>query len=126
MSKANPPIKWKNKLDADKIDASMEYLGLLFKKEELKKIKKELLSKKNKPKLYESKNLLRASGLNPLPPTDAKVADKIEKIFAGKPLDPVIIIGIDNQLFIADGYHHVCACYNLADDTKVSCMHVII
>src|SRR2546421_12921258 len=124
MAKASPKIKWKQKVDKDKVESSMEYLSLLFKKEELKKIRKELESKKNKPKMYEAKNLLRASGLNPLSSNNNKVAEKIEMVFAGKPLDPAIIIGIDNQLFIADGYHHVCACYNLGEETKVSCMHV--
>jgi hypothetical protein len=119
-------IKWKKKLDKKKVDNSMEYLQLIFKGDQLKKIEKELSKKNAKLESFEAKNLLRASGLNPLTPTDSKVAEKTERILEGKQLDPVIIIGIDNRLFIADGYHHICACYNLAEDTLVKCRHIII
>src|SRR4051812_35450675 len=125
MSKATPKIKWKKSLDKDKVSSSLEYLQLLFKDNELKKIKTQL-KKNDKLKTYEAKNLLRASGLNPLHPNDRKVAEKTDKIFAGKPLDPAIIVGINNQLFIADGYHHICACYNLGEDTQVQCKHIIV
>jgi len=122
--KAQDTITWHDKLKSSNIDAAIEYLSLLFKKDELEKIRKGLNNEKTKIVHYKAKDILRASGLEPLPRTDSEVAGHLMKIHENEPLHPVILVSVDEKLYIADGFHRVSACYSLGDDTEVAAVHV--
>jgi hypothetical protein len=61
---------------------------------------------------FAAKDILRASGLPLLGPEDSEVASDLEKVKFGKQLSPVLLIQ-GSPLWVADGYHRVCASYYL-------------
>ena len=60
---------------------------------------------------YKAKDVLRASGLQPLGRKNFHVAADLTKIADGKKLSPVLLVrDVDRHvLVIADGFHRVCA-----------------
>jgi len=121
--KAEIIITWHDKLKTEHIDAAIEYLSLFFKKDELARIRKKITNLEKTLVHYKAKDILRASGLAPLPATDSEVAAHLMKIHEGLPLHPVILVSVDEKLYLADGFHRVCACYSLGDDTEVTGTH---
>ena len=79
---------------------------------------------------YQSKDLLRASGLPALADTSLHVARDIAKIQAGTPLSPVLVVRGDiragTALVVADGYHRICACHALDENAEVACRIVAV
>ena len=122
--KSTQTINWDDKLKDEHIDAAIEYLSLFFKQSELDEIKEKLINHEKDIVHYKAKDLLRASELAPLPPSDTEVAGHLKKIQEGIPLHPVILATIEEKLYIADGFHRICACYSLGDDTEVAGVHV--
>jgi hypothetical protein len=119
-------VKWLDKLKPEHIDAAIEYLSLLLKKNELEKIHKKLIKHSDELVRYKAKDILRASGMEPLPPTDTEVASHLMKIHENLPLHPVILVSVEEKLYIADGFHRISACYSVADDTEVAAAHIEI
>jgi hypothetical protein len=69
---------------------------------------------------YAAKDILRAAGLPLLGPDDSEVAADLENVKLGKKLSPVLLVqGI--PLWVADGYHRVCASYHIDEKTRVPC-----
>jgi len=72
-----------------------------------------------------AKDLLRASGLALLPPTNVHVAKDLEKVKHGQRLSPVLLVRGDQAsgrpLVVADGYHRICASYHLDEDAEIPC-----
>jgi hypothetical protein len=51
---------------------------------------------------------------------DPEVASDLQKVKFGKKLSPVLLVqGI--PLWVADGYHRVCASYHLDEKVEVPC-----
>ncbi|MCU1495548.1 MAG: hypothetical protein JWO62_3312, partial [Acidimicrobiaceae bacterium] len=70
--------------------------------------------------LYAAKDILRAAGLTLLGADDSEVAADLEKVKLGTQLSPVLLVqGI--PLWVADGYHRVCASYHLDEKSRVPC-----
>ena len=45
---------------------------------------------------------------------------ELEKIKAGKPISPVLLVGgLGEHVVIADGYHRISAAFGVAEDTPV-------
>ena len=53
-------------------------------------------------------------------PRDSEVAVDLEKVKLGKKLSPVLLIQ-GSPLWVADGYHRVCASYHLNEKTELPC-----
>lgn len=71
---------------------------------------------------YKAKDLLRASGLEPLPPHDDEVMSKTAKVNDGEKLAPLIVfIQKGKRPIIADGFHRLSASYWHDQDTTVPC-----
>ena len=72
-----------------------------------------------------AKDILRAARLPLLPADDPEVAKDLAKVIAGEALSPILLVrgdvGSDRPLQIADGYHRVCASYELSEDTEIPC-----
>jgi hypothetical protein len=69
---------------------------------------------------YAAKDILRAAGLPLLASDDSEVAADLDKVKVGKKLSPVLLVhGV--PLWVADGYHRVCASYHLDEKTPVPC-----
>jgi hypothetical protein len=110
---------WKDEPEAQDFPAATSYLSLLLGPAAAAKLAK-ALSKERELQHYAAKDILRAAGLPLLPPDDSEVAADLEKVKAGKKLSPVLLVyGI--PLWVADGYHRVCASYHLNEKTPVPC-----
>ena len=69
---------------------------------------------------FAAKDILRAAGLPLLAAEDSEVAADLQKVRGGKKLSPVLLAqGV--PLWIADGYHRVCASYHLDEKAEVPC-----
>jgi hypothetical protein len=72
-----------------------------------------------------AKDLLRASGLEPLPADNVHVAKDLRKVNAGQRLSPVLVVrgslGAGRPLTVADGYHRICASHHLDEDADIPC-----
>jgi hypothetical protein len=72
-----------------------------------------------------AKDIIRASRLDVLAPTNAHVRADLAKVRAGKSLSPVLLVRGDARagapLLIADGYHRVCASFHLDENAEIPC-----
>jgi hypothetical protein len=67
---------------------------------------------------FAAKDILRAASLPLLPADDPEVAAHLEKVRRGKKLSPVLLAAGD-PLWVADGYHRICASYHLDERAQV-------
>jgi hypothetical protein len=74
---------------------------------------------------HDARDVLRAGALPLLRKSEPHVAKDVARIWAGKPLSPVLLIRGDLRtsrlITIADGYHRVCACCHIDDNAVISC-----
>ena len=113
---------WKDEPEAQDFPAAASYLSLLIGPAAAAKLVK-ALRKEHAVQHYAAKDILRAAGLALLGPDDPEVATDLEKVKAGKMLSPVLLVqGI--PLWVADGYHRVCASYHIDEKTPVPCLMV--
>jgi hypothetical protein len=110
---------WKDEPEAQDFPAAESYLSLLLGAAAAAKLAK-ALRKEQTLQHYAAKDILRAAGLPLLGPDDSEVAADLEKVKAGRKLSPVLLVqGI--PLWVADGYHRVCASYHLDEKIPVPC-----
>ena len=110
---------WMEKPEAQDLPAAETYLTLLVGPDEAAKLRK-ALRKEKKLNHYAARDLLRASGLPLLDTDDSEVATDLEKIKVGKKLSPVLLVQ-GTPLWIADGYHRICASYHVDEKAMVAC-----
>ena len=114
-----PNEHWKDEPEAQDFPAAESYLSLLVGTDAAAKLAK-ALRKKQPVKCYAAKDLLRAAGLPLLGSDDSEVAADLKKVERGDKLSPVLLIeGV--PLWVADGYHRICASYHLDEKTQVPC-----
>jgi hypothetical protein len=110
---------WQDEPEAQDFPAAESYLSLLVGPAEAARLAKALRKEKTLQH-YAAKDILRAAGLALLDPDDSEVTADLNKVKAGKKLSPVLLVhGV--PLWIADGYHRVCASYHLNEKTPVPC-----
>jgi hypothetical protein len=110
---------WQDQPQAEDFPAARSYLSLLAGPAAAAKMAKAL---RKEPTLqhYAAKDILRAAGLPLLAVGDSEVAEDLEKVKAGTKLSPVLLVhGV--PLWVADGYHRVCASYHLDEKAPVPC-----
>ncbi len=114
-----PAEHWKDEPDDNDYPAAESFLSLLVGSSTAAKLTK-ALRKENEIRHFAAKDILRASGLPLLAHDDAEVASDLAKVKFGKKLSPVLLVeGI--PLWVADGYHRVCASYHLDEKVTVPC-----
>ena len=119
-------VSWHQKVKEEHIVATADYLSLIFHPSEVEIITKKLYKHDHHIEFHKAKDLLRASGLAPLPESDPEVAEHLTKIREGKALHPVVIVSRKERLYIADGFHRICACYIVNESTEVGGAHIIL
>lgn len=113
---------WKAEPEAQDFPAAESYLSLLVGPVAAAKLAK-ALRKEQTLQHYAAKDILRAAGLSLLGPDDPEVATDLDKVKAGRKLSPVLLVqGI--PLWVADGYHRICASYHLDEKAPVPCRMV--
>ena len=110
---------WKDDPEKQDYPAARSYLSLLVDPSEAKKTAKALADEPDAAR-YKAKDILRAAGLPLLPLDDPEVAKDLAKVKAGTKLSPVLLVRGD-PLWVADGYHRICASYHLDEDAEIPC-----
>ena len=110
---------WKKKPDPEDYPSARSYLTLLVGPDAAKELVK-ALRKADGLSHFAAKDILRAAGLPLLGSDDPEVAKDLHKISLGAKLSPVLLIE-GSPLWIADGYHRVCASYHLDEKVAVPC-----
>jgi hypothetical protein len=110
---------WQDEPEAEDFPAAESYLSLLVGAEAASKLAK-ALRKQESLKNYAAKDILRAANLPLLGPKDSEVATDLNKVKAGDKLSPVLLVQ-GEPLWVADGYHRICASYQLDEKTEVPC-----
>ncbi len=110
---------WKDEPELQDYPAARSYLSLLVDPGAAKRAAKALERDPDAAR-YKAKDLLRAAGLTLLPLDDPEVAKDLAKVNAGTKLSPVLLVRGD-PLWVADGYHRICASYHLDEDASIPC-----
>jgi hypothetical protein len=110
---------WQDEPETQDFPAAESYLSLLVGHAAARKLAK-ALRKQDVLEHYAAKDILRASGLPLLASDDSEVAADLAKVKKGEKLSPVLLVQGD-PLWVADGYHRVCASYHLDEKTLVPC-----
>ena len=110
---------WKDEPEKQDYPAARSYLSLLVDPSDAKKAAKALADDPDAAR-YKAKDILRAACLPLLPLDDPEVAKDLAKVKAGTKLSPVLLVRGD-PLWVADGYHRICASYHLDEDAEIPC-----
>lgn len=117
---------WKPEPDEHDYPAAQDYLELLMPEHHAAEVVEAL---KSAPLTHKkAKDLLRASRLPLLPGSNVHVALDLKKVRNGDKLSPVLLVrgdfGTGVALTVADGYHRICASYELDEDADIPCRMV--
>jgi hypothetical protein len=110
---------WKTEPDDQDYPAAKSYLSLLIGVDAAGKLVK-AMRKQDDVVRHAAKDLLRAAQLPLLSSDDSEVSTDLAKIQRGLKLSPVLLVQGD-PLWIADGYHRVCASYHVDEKAEVPC-----
>lgn len=110
---------WQDQPEEKDFSAARTYLSLLVEPAEAKRLAR-ALAKKSGLEHFMAKDILRASGLPLLPVDNHEVAKDLDKVKAGTKLSPVLLVR-GSPLWVADGYHRVCASYHIDEDAEIPC-----
>jgi hypothetical protein len=105
------PIKWLPDVAEHDYAAARNYLSIKFDE----KRAGEAVDRMKKAKLTwrRANDILRATGLSPLPLTDPGIKRDLLTLLNGGKLSPVLVCDQKIGTDIADGYHRVSLAYNL-------------
>jgi len=110
---------WKEQPEERDFPAARTYLSLLVDPAQAKRLAKSL-ERSQGLEHFMAKDILRASALALLPADNHEVAKDLAKVKDGTKLSPVLLVR-GTPLWIADGYHRVCASYHLDEDAEIPC-----
>ena len=115
------PIQWLNVPEEHDYPAAQSYLGLVFDEKESAAYVRKL--RKAKMTAFKAKDIFRASQLSLMGVSNSHVAKDRAKIRAGKLLSPLLLVRHPQtgRVIVADGYHRLCAVYQLDEDALIPC-----
>jgi disulfide oxidoreductase YuzD len=113
--------KWLPDVEEHDYPAAESYLTLLYTEEKVA----EMMARLRDATVvqFKAKDIFRASHLSLLGVSNSHVEKDREKIKKGKSLSPLLLLR-DQQLgrvVIADGYHRLCAIYEINEDALIQC-----
>jgi hypothetical protein len=120
---ANPEEHWKKEPEEHDYPAALAYLTLVLPEETANGL---VAALRAAPLGHQkAKDLLRASGLALLTDKNAHVAADLHKVDNGEALSPVLLVRGDalrgTALIVADGYHRICASYQIDENADIPC-----
>jgi hypothetical protein len=122
MTKAKlKAIKWIANVEGHDYPAAESYLRLLYRKDHVGKLMTRL---KGAPIVqFKAKDIFRASQLSLLGLSNTHVAKDRKKIRKGQSLSPLLLVRDERngRVVIADGYHRLCAIYEIDEDALIQC-----
>lgn len=109
-------VKWLDLPEEHDYPAAQSYLELLFPTRTVNTFVQGLRDATMTG--FKAKDVFRASRLSLLGVSNSHVKKNIAKIKAGKPLSPILLVRNceTGSVIIADGYHRMCAVYQINED----------
>ena len=119
-STPKPDVLWAADPEDHDFAAARDYLSLQY-APGLAESLEHALRETPTARTYRAKDILRASGLEPLGRKNFHVAADLAKVTKGKKLSPVLLVrDVERHvLVIADGFHRVCASKLLGEDAVI-------
>lgn len=120
MSKTHD-IVWLSEPEAHDYPAAQSYLNLVFDDAQSARYVEQL--RQASITTFKAKDIFRASGLSLLGISNGHVEKDRDKIEAGHPLSPLLLVRHPplGKVIIADGYHRLCAVYGYDEDALIPC-----
>ena len=114
-------MTWKKDVEDHDYSAARAYLSLVYDKKRVAKTIAKL--KKAKVAEFKAKDIFRASQLSLLGVSNSHVQRDRAKIAKGHPLPPILLVRepILGKVIVADGYHRMCAVYQIDEDAVIHC-----
>ncbi len=113
-------VLWRKEAAEKNIHNAEEFLRLTFSKSDADEAAKKFKEHKDRIEFFKAKDILRSSGHELLPDTDPEVKEKLERIKNKIELNPILLVRDKHTLYIADGYHRVCASYHIDEAADVA------
>lgn len=112
-------VKWLDLPEEHDYPAAQSYLELLFPTRTVNTFVQGLRDAAMTG--FKAKDVFRASRLSLLGVSNSHVKKNIAKIKAGKPLSPILLVRNreTGSVIIADGYHRMCAVYQINEDITI-------
>jgi len=118
-SAATRPIAWRKEPEPHDYPAALSYLKLHYEpklaKQFVRRLRRAVVTE------FKAKDIFRSSGLSLLGVSNSHVERDQQKIHAGEPLSPLLLVRGDGRVIIADGYHRLCAVYARDEDAIIPC-----
>ncbi len=114
-------IRWLSELEAHDFPAARSYLGLIY---DHKTVEKMIRGLKAAPIIpFKAKDIFRASRLSLLGVSNSHVEKDRVRIRKGQGLAPLLLVRDEpnGTVVIADGYHRLCAVYEVDEDALICC-----
>ncbi len=122
MAKSKAPlIRWLPKPEPHNYPAATSYLSLIYPKARVTKI---VAALRSAPVVeFKAKDIFRASRLSLLGVSNAHVERDLRKIAKETSLAPILLVrdSLLGKVVIADGYHRLCAIYQVDEDAVIRC-----
>jgi hypothetical protein len=113
--------KWLKQVKPGNFEAAETYLALIYSNKKTARLVAEL--RRARPAHFQAKDIFRASQLSKLGVSNLRVARDRKKIKAGTPLSPILLVRDERngKVVVADGYHRLCAVYEVSEDLWIPC-----
>jgi hypothetical protein len=118
---SNNMVQWLPEPEDHDYPAAASFLSLLRPSDAVDELVRQL---KAAPMVkFMAKDVFRASGLSQLGLSNSHVEKDRQKIKAGKPLSPILLVRDPQhgRVIVADGYHRMCAVYAVDEDAVIPC-----
>ncbi len=114
-------IKWLSSVEEHDYPAAESYLSLLYGKARVDKMMTRL--RRSAIVQFKAKDIFRASRLSVLGVSNSHVEKDRKKIRQGQSLSPLLLVRDEpnGKVEIADGYHRLCAIYEVDEDALIHC-----
>ena len=121
VSKSPAQLVWSSAVETHDYPAAESYLQLLYPDDVARRLVKKL--RKAAITEFKAKDIFRASQLSLLGVSNSHVRKDAEKISKGMALSPLLLVRDEahGRLLIADGYHRLCAIYEVDEDALIRC-----
>jgi len=113
--------RWHDEVEADDFEAAESYLQLIHPPKRSATLVAAL--RRAKPARFRAKDIFRASQLSRLGISNLRVAKDRKKIKDGVALSPILLVRDEahGKVVVADGYHRLCAVYEVNEDAWIPC-----
>ena len=119
--KGQKQVKWHKDVEDDDFEAAESYLSLVYTVKRSRRFVAAL--RKARPARFKAKDIFRASQLSRLGVSNLRVIRDRQKIKDGIALDPILLVRdqANGKVVVADGYHRLCAVYEVNEDVWIPC-----